>query len=94
MYNNYGFGGYLVWAFGGDRKVFIDGRGDIYERAGVLSDYMTISNVAPGALALLRGYGVRSCLLERDEALATILAASPDWRQVYTDKLSVLFVKR
>ena len=37
MYNNYGFGGYLVWSRGPEQKVFIDGRGDVYERGGVLA---------------------------------------------------------
>ena len=48
----------------------------------------------PGALAVLREYGVQSCLLRRDEPLVTVLAALPDWQQVYSDDLSVLFVRR
>ncbi len=39
MYNAYGFGGYLVWTRGPEHKVFIDGRGDVYERGGVFADY-------------------------------------------------------
>ena len=42
MYNNYGFGGYLVWSRGPEHKVFIDGRGDVYERGGVLADYFIL----------------------------------------------------
>ena len=94
MYNNYGFGGYLIFALDGQNKVFIDGRGDIYERAGVLADYRSISWVAPNALALLRAYNVQSCLIERSESLATLLAASSEWQRVYADGLSVLFVRK
>ena len=83
MFNTYGFGGYLVWARGPQHKVFIDGRGDVYERGGVLSDYLYISSIKPGALAVLDGYGVQSCLLEHDEALTTLLSASPQWRRIY-----------
>jgi len=93
MFNNYGFGGYLVWARGPEHKVFIDGRGDVYERGGLLSDYLHISHIAPGALAVLRSYGVQSCLVHRDEALATLLSSSPEWQRVYTDDVSVLFVR-
>jgi hypothetical protein len=93
MFNNYGFGGYLVWSRGPKYKVFIDGRGDVYERGGVLSDYMHISYLEPGALAVLRGYGVRSCLLEPDAALATALSASAEWKRVYIDGVSALFVR-
>jgi hypothetical protein len=93
MYNTYGFGGYLVWARGPEHKVFIDGRGDVYERGGVFSDYIHIADIKPGALAVLDSYGVQSCLLERDEALATLLSASPEWRRIYADNVSVLFVR-
>jgi len=93
MYNNYGYGGYLIWALDGQHKVFIDGRGDVYERTGVFSDYLAISRLAPNAVLLLRAYDIRSCLIERDEPLGTLLAASPDWEEVYHDKLSAMFVR-
>ena len=93
MFNTYGFGGYLVWSRGPQNKVFIDGRGDVYERGGVLADYLYISSIKPGALTVLDGYGVQSCLLEHDEALTTLLSASPAWRRVYTDDVSSLFVR-
>jgi len=94
MYNNYGYGGYLIYALDGRNKVFIDGRADIYERAGVLADYGKVAGVAPVALPLLRAYNVQSCLIERDETLATLLAASSQWQKVYADDLSALFVRK
>jgi len=94
MYNTYSFGGYLVYALDGENKVFIDGRGDIYERTGVLADYLSIERVAPNAFPLLRLYNVQSCLIKRDEPLATLLSASSEWQKVYSDDLSVLFVRR
>jgi hypothetical protein len=92
MYNNYGFGGYLVWSRGPEQKVFIDGRGDVYERGGVLNDYLHVARLQPGALEVLRGYGVRSCLVDRDEPLATALSISPNWKRVYVDNMSALYV--
>jgi hypothetical protein len=93
MYNNYEFGGYLIFALDGRNKVFVDGRTDIYERSGVLTDYASIAWVAQSALPLLRAYNVQSCLLEHGEALATLLAASSQWQKIYADHLSVLFVR-
>jgi hypothetical protein len=93
MFNNYNFGGYLVWSRGPEQKVFIDGRGDVYERGGVLADYVHIADLKPGAFAVLRGYGIQSCLLKHDEALATVLSASPDWRRVYSDNLAAIFIR-
>jgi hypothetical protein len=94
MYNSYGFGGYLVWSEAPRRKVFIDGRGDVYERGGVLADYLHISRLQPGALSVLQQYGIQSCLLRRDEPLATVLSYSRDWRRVYADQVAALFVRR
>ena len=94
MFNNYTYGGYLIYALDGPNKVFIDGRGDLYERTGAFKDYLSIDRVAPVALALLRMYQVQSCLIHRDEALATLLAASSEWQRVYADDLSVVFVRR
>ncbi len=91
MFNTYGFGGYLLYT---GQRVFIDGRADVYERGGVLSDYLHISLVKPGALAVLRGYQVQSCLLARGEALGVLLAASPEWKRIYFDSVSELFVRQ
>jgi hypothetical protein len=43
---------------------------------------------------LLNAYNIQSCLIGRDDALATLLAASPEWRKAYSDNRSVLFVRR
>jgi len=94
MYNTYGFGGYLLWTMAPQQRLFIDGRGDLYEHGGVLLDYMHISLIKPGALEILRNYGVQSCLIERDEVLGVLLAASGDWEKVYSDNVSTLFVRK
>ena len=90
MFNSYEFGGYLAWT---GQKVFVDGRADPYERGGSLADYFYIMQIRPGALAVLRNYGVQSCLLDRSEPLVTLLSVSPEWHQVYGDNVSVLFAR-
>jgi hypothetical protein len=92
LYNDYGLGGYLIWSLGNQHPVFIDGRADVYDYAGVYSDYFRITTVQPDALLLLHKYGVKSCLTGPDEPLATFLAGRADWKLVYRDKLSLIFV--
>ncbi len=75
-------------------KTFIDGRSEVFEQMGVLADYMYIRNLRPGTLRILQGYGIRSVLMGRGEPLLTVLAASPDWRRVYSDGVSELYVKK
>jgi len=94
MYNTYGYGGYLIWQLDGQNKVFVDGRADIYEQTGVLADYFSISRLGVAAPFLLDAYGIRSCLIDRGEALGTLLSASPGWEKIYGDKLSALYVRR
>ena len=75
-------------------KVFIDGRADIYVRTGVFVDYLKIARLEFPAPFLLNAYNVQSCLLDRKEALVTLLDASPDWQKSYGDPVSVLYVRR
>jgi hypothetical protein len=93
MFNEYTYGGYLIWRLGRQQKVFIDGRADMYEYSGVFQDYVRIVNLDRDALSLLGKYDIQSCLIKRKSALATLLAASPDWKQTYADDLSVIFVR-
>ena len=93
MLNDYTYGGYLIWQLGVQQKVFIDGRTDLYEYSGVFQDYVRIVNLDPDALSLLGKYDIQSCLIKRDSAFATLLAASPEWKQTYADDLSAIFVR-
>jgi hypothetical protein len=91
IFNSYGFGGYMIFS---GYKTFIDGRGEMFEEVGVFGDYMHITLLKPGAMKVLSGYGIRSCLMERDEPFSTVLSALPDWQKVYSDNVSVLYVRR
>lgn len=92
MFNDNFWGGYMIWA-NPSRKVFIDGRCDAYEPSGVLGNYIKIIALDRQALPLLDHYGVRACLIQRSAPLCTLLDASAQWRRVYQDDLSVIYVK-
>jgi hypothetical protein len=94
MFNDYTYGGYLVWTLTPRNKVFIDGRGNVYEPAGLLSAYANVVELKPDAFAILRGYRINYCLIPKNSALATLLAASPHWKQAYGDELSAIFVRQ
>lgn len=92
MFNDYGWGGYMM--LGTPGKVFIDGRSQLYEDAGVYSDYLRIMSLDSATLNLLRKYDVQACLIRRDSPLATLLATQRDWLTIYSDSLSVVVVHR
>lgn len=93
IFSTVDWGSYLIFALHPEQKVFIDGRLDIYEPNGVLADYLLISWTSPNTFFLLKKYGINFCLIPRSWRLATLLAASPDWKEVYHDRLSVIFAR-
>ncbi len=96
MFNDYGWGGYLIWTYGTTRgtthPVFIDGRADIYEYGGVLRDYLNIEKIANDTPELLAKYQIRSALISSKSSLATYLKALPGWKLVFANKLADIFV--
>jgi hypothetical protein len=91
-FNTYGWGGYLIWKLP-ESKVFIDGRADLYEYAGVFKDYLAIMNLERDPRFLLSKYGVRACLIRNTEPLAVYLEAEPGWQRIYQDKIASVFVR-
>ncbi len=92
--NEYGWGGYLIWSGAPRNAIFIDGRADIYEFEGVLSDYLSIVRLESNAFQLLKKYDVQACLIPRDGPLNTALAAIPGWERVYQDRVAALYVRK
>lgn len=92
MLNSYDYGGYLIWALP-SHPVFIDGRADVYEWAGVLGEFGRWAMLESDPNALLEKYHVGFCLLEREAPMAHVLPLMPNWKQVYSDDASVIFVR-
>jgi hypothetical protein len=92
MLNQYVFGGYLIWA-APDHPVFVDGRTDIFEWTGVLQEYGEWATLEADPRALLNKYGIQFCLLDRTSPMTRVLALLPEWKQVYSDSVSTVFVR-
>jgi hypothetical protein len=89
MFNDYGWGGYLLWALP-ERKVFIDGRNDFYG-APLMKEFNTVDNVEPEWNDVLNKYKVGWTILPPDRALNRVLALDPGWRLVYTDEVTTIY---
>jgi hypothetical protein len=92
MLNDYDYGGYLIWA-APERKVFADGRGDVYEWTGVLKDYIRWANVLEDPRVLLNKYRIDYCLLKRDSPISRVMQLLPGWKSAYSDDVSAVFVR-
>jgi len=94
VFNEVTWGGYLIWTRGAEARVFIDGRADVYEYGGILADYIRIMGLDQNSLQLLRRHNIQACLLVRNSPLGTLLTTQPEWKQVYADNLSAIFVRK
>jgi hypothetical protein len=93
MVNQYVYGGYLIWA-APQYKVFVDGRGDIFELTGVLSEYGNWILVNEDPKTLLDKYHINFCLLSHDAPVTHVLPLVPGWKLVYSDTLSAVFARQ
>jgi hypothetical protein len=92
MFNRDEWGGYLIWAMP-ERKVFIDGRNDIYEYAGILWDYYRFCTLQSRPEEFFGRYNLKVALFQRGNALQQYFETLPEWTRAYCDANSVLFVR-
>jgi hypothetical protein len=93
----YHWGGYLEWAWRGRRKVFVDGRNQLFP-ASVLEDARAIeagteSIAGPTWDALLDIYELRTALAESGSMLDARLRANPAWTETHRDARAAVYVR-
>jgi hypothetical protein len=82
------FGGYLIYRFAGERKVFFDGRSDFYG-AEFLKSYSRLVQARPGWRDDFARHGFTHALIPPDYALVAALEAE-GWKETYRDRTAVL----
>jgi hypothetical protein len=90
MLNDYGFGGYLIWALP-EEPVFVDGRGDVFEWSGVLEEFGNWAMLQSDPNTLLDKYHVHFCILGPHSPMSRILPTMPGWKTVYSDANAIIF---
>jgi hypothetical protein len=83
-------GCYLILRDGGDARVFIDDRIDMYP-VEMTKDYIALLHGEARSLAVLERRRIDVVLWQHDLPLATILSSTDGWRQVRRDGEWVLF---
>ena len=82
------FGGYLIYRFNGERKVFFDGRSDLYG-GDFLKTYARMTQVRPGWRAQWDAFHFTHALLPNDYSLIPALEQL-GWRRTYRDEVATL----
>jgi hypothetical protein len=101
MFNEYGFGGYLIWRLFPDKKAFIDTRS---LEPSVTREYRVIAfaheNPFISWKGIMKKYGISYVitrpLWQNGKIIPIVeeLFDSEEWALVYTDHLSLIFVRR
>jgi hypothetical protein len=92
MFNDYGWGGYLMLAMP-EHRVFVDGRNDFYGPE-LIQDFDTVNRAHPGWDDVLRKYKVGWTILPRAHPLNELLALRKDWSLSYTDEVATIYSRR
>jgi hypothetical protein len=85
------FGGYLIYRFRGTRKVFFDGRSDLYG-SEFLTRYTRLTQLRPGWRSQLDEFGFTHALLPNDYSLVQALE-SLGWKRLYRDNTATLLAR-
>jgi hypothetical protein len=82
------YGGYIIFRYGGARKVFFDGRSDFYG-SDFMKQYIRLVEVRPGWQDQLRAFGFTHALLPNDYSLLPALQQL-GWSIVFRDDVATL----
>ena len=92
MLNAFNYGGYLIWALP-EHPDFVDGRADVFEWSGVLEEFASWATLQTDPNIILNKYDVKFCVLERQSPMAHVLPVMRNWKLVYSDDKTVIFVR-
>jgi hypothetical protein len=86
------FGGYLIYRFNGERKVFFDGRSDFYGTE-FIGRYSRLLDLGTGWRKEFNRWGFTHALLPPDCPLISALEAD-GWQELHRDRTAVLLTGR
>lgn len=92
MFNEYRFGGYLIYQFYPRQRVFIDGRADLFGDQ-FLKEYLDINNGAADWDKLFDKHEIDYVVTPREAPLRQLLLTRGDFRCVYEDDENSVLVK-
>jgi hypothetical protein len=93
IFNEYAWGGYLIWKLSPDYRVYIDGRADVYGDR-FLEEFLKTHDGINNWRAPLDRYQIRTVMIEPGAPLANLLREDASWNKVFEDQQAIIFVKR
>lgn len=93
MFNEYTWGGYLLYCLYPEQRVFIDGAIDVYGES-LAHEYLDTMNAKDGWQDTLQKYNVQWVIIPSQRPLAQALKQSAAWREAYRDEGAVIWVRQ
>jgi hypothetical protein len=93
IFNDYNWGGYLIWKLYPEYRVFIDGRTDVYGDSFV-DDFYATYHLTGSWKGPIQQWRIRTVILPPDAPLISALRSQADWKQIYADSQAVLFARK
>ena len=92
MFNDYGWGGYLILAMPAHR-VFVDGRNDFYG-PDLIREFSSVNTVETNWETILHKYGVGWTILPRAHPLNVLFSLRKDWTLAYADDVTAIYARK
>ena len=83
------WGGYFIYRFYPNMKVFVDDRHDLYGEQ-FLREYLTAIRLAPGWDRILNEQHINWVLMPQGSSLANMLEVTRQWKIVHSDQVAIL----
>jgi hypothetical protein len=101
IFNDYDWGGYLIWKLSPPIRVFIDGRADLYadslsgesDDQSLLDQFAKTYQFKGGWQQTLDRWNIKTVLVPPDSALTVGLRNAPGWNVIYEDSQAVILVR-
>jgi hypothetical protein len=91
IFNDYDWGGYLIWKLWPSTLVFIDGRADLYGQE-LLDQFAKTYQFKGDWQQTLQRWGIGTVLVPSDSALAVGLRRAPGWTVAYQDPQAIVLI--
>ena len=92
MFNEFHWGGYLLYRLWPEKEVFIDAQSDFYGEA-LTREFLHIMNAESGWEKKLDDYDIDWIIIPPATPLAAWLPQTPGWEQIYGDDTAVIWVR-
>lgn len=93
MFNEFSWGGYLLYRLWPEKRVFIDAQTDFYGEE-LTREFIDIAHAGPGWQAKLDHYDIQWIIIPPTMPLAAWLAQSAAWEQIHGDDTAVVYVRK